>query len=795
MDNKLKSVKVSILDKLKKFFSSYVDTDNAVPGESIYKRLNFAAKGLGLGLMAFFFGRTEVFFSASPFGAALLAASGHYVPFIYIGLLTSSLFSVGMAIPYFLMYSMGILLRFIISYGLLEKKRIPLFAESISYRALVSTVMMFMLGVYRCISGGFLWYDFFGAVLGMIAAPVLALLYCGVFVQKHRFTSYHDLGMAALMASCVFSLNGTSVFGFSLAAIAAFGISLYISKECGMLRGGIAGLIAGLAYNVVYSPLFAMTGLISGLFWKTGTLAASGVALFVGIVYGIYMDGFTSLQALAPDLLAGALIFTPLANFGLLPKPVLYSGGGTVPDNYADRIAVAEKRDENGTLRFRAMSKAMSSLSETFYDLSNAQKRPDFSKIRQNCRDCFEKHCAKCSRNIICWDRQYEDTAEVLTKLATEIYGGGRARVDIVPEYLSGRCSHIKEILDDINRGYAGQLMDAMKNDKAEVFAIDYAAMSTLLEDAIKDNAGEYEIDEKLTAKLKSSARYLNFASSNMAVYGKRRKQIIAGGVDLARVKLGVEEIRRSFERVVGVELSGPDFSIEKGYITMTMRSARIFRVEAARAGAKKENEEMNGDTLSFFENGEDYFYALLGDGMGSGRDAALTSQLATVYLDRMLRAGNKKEQSVKLLNSFLRQKNYESFTTVDLLEIDLLSGQASFVKSGAAPSYVLRGTSLFKIASNTMPVGITKELSAEEVNFKLEENDVIVMVSDGISESFEDGVWLADMLTHEWKKNMTLDDMCEKILDEAKYRNNERDDMTVGLVKITRNAECGMRN
>ncbi|MBQ4560708.1 MAG: SpoIIE family protein phosphatase [Clostridia bacterium] len=785
MDNKLKGFRDTFLEKIKGFFSVYMTAEKTVPDQSIIRRLNYAAKGLGLGLMAFFLGRSEIFFSAAPFGAALLSAAGKYTPFIYIGLITSSLFSSVMAIPFFLMYSMGLILRFIISYWLLEKKRSPLFAEPISYRALCATVMMFMMGVYRCISGGFLWYDFIGTLLGMLTAPLLSLLYCGVFIKKYRYTSYNDLGLAALMASCIFSVRDVSILGFSLCAVIAFGISLYISKECGMLRGGIAGLIAGLAYNVFYAPLFALSGLLSGLFWRVGALAATAIALVCGIFYGIYMDGFASLQALAPDLLAGALIFTLLAHLGLLPRPMLYSGSGTLPDNYADRITVAQKKDENSTLRFRTMASALTSLSKTFYDLSNAQKRPEFSRVRERCKGCFEAHCKSCTRNVICWDTQYEDTAQVLTNLATGIYSGEVATKDRIPDYLARRCSRIDEILSDINKSYAKELEDAIKGDKAEVFAIDYAAMSALLEDAIKENSKEYEIDEKLTSKLKGSARYLNFTAASMAVYGKRRKQIIAGGVDLARVKMGVDDIRRSFERVTGTPLTSPDFSVEKGYVTMTMQSARILSAEGAKATAQKENEVINGDSISFFENSEDYFYTLLGDGMGSGRDAALTSRLASVYLDRMLRSGNKKEQSIKMLNSFLRQKNRESFTTVDLLEIDLLSGSASFLKSGAAPSYVVRGTSIFKISSNTMPVGITKELYAEEVSFNLEEGDMIVMISDGISESFEDGLWLADMLTHSVKPEDELQDICDMILEEAKRRNNDRDDMTVGVIKV----------
>lgn len=785
MDKKLKTIKQGFMEKLKKFFSHYITDEGTLNKENIFKRLNLVVMGTGMSVMAFFFGRADIAFATSPFGAALLCASAKTVPFVYIGLLISSLFSVGLAIPFFLMYSMGMILRFMISYGLLEKKRSPLFSEAAPYRCLVSIVMMFMMGVYRCIAGGFLWFDLFSTVLGMVTAPMLTALYCGVFIEKNRFTSYYDIGMAALMASCVFSLAGFTIFGFNIAAVLAFGISLYISKECGMLRGGIAGLIAGFACNAAYSPLFAMTGLISGLFWKTGTVAASLAALISGTVYGVYMDGFASLHMLAPDLLAGALIFTPLANAGILPKPTLFSGNGTMPDNYADKVAVAQKKDEDATKRFKAMSGAFTSLSKTFYELSCAQRRPEFSKVRARCRSCFDKYCRSCSRSIICWDSKYETTASALTDIATEIYGGGMAITSLLPEYLSGRCNRIEDILKEINYGYSMQLEEAMRNDKAEIFAIDYEAMSALLEDAIRENNREYEIDTELTSRLKSSARYLNLACSNLAVYGKRRKQIIAGGVDLARVRMGVEEIRRSFERIVGVPLTGPDFSVEKGYISMTMSCRRRFKTEYSKASVKKESEDINGDTLTFFENSEDYFYSLLGDGMGSGKDAALASRLATVYLDRMLRSGNKKEQSVAMLNSFLRQKNCESFTTIDLLEVDLLSGDACFVKSGAAPSYVLRGTSVFKIASNSMPVGITRELCAEEVKFKLENNDVVVMISDGIVQSFEDGVWLMDIITNDWRKDMTLGDMCTKILDEARERKGERDDMTVGMVKV----------
>lgn len=773
----------SLKNGLSSFMSNYI-TFTEEKSDTKH-RMNFTIKGIGFSFLAYFFGSCATVMSVYPLGVALLSSVSSYTPFIYIGLIISSLLSSGEAIAMFLMYTMGILLRFILSCSMAEKRKTPLFSEGIAFRILISGAMMSMIGIYRCVSGGFLWYDFFGLLFGILIAPLLTLVYCGAFMKNHRFTSYHDLGLAVLMASCIYALKGFSVWGFSLAAIAAFTVALYISKECGMLRGGVAGLIAGLAYSPIYSPLFAIAGLISGLFWRVGSAAATIIALICGIVYGIYADGFSTLSTLAPDLLAGSVIFIPLTKYGILPRPTLYFGGGTISDNYVDRIAVADKKEESGRMKFKAISEALTSLSKTFYSLSGAQMKPELSHVKSRVKLCFDSVCTSCPRRVICWDENSDDTSDAVRNIAHFVYNGNMLTRSDIPAFLIKRCNRIEDIVNRVNKGYSMQLSDAMKSNKAEIFAIDYAAMSALLEDAIIDNAGEYEMDEPLTTKLKSAARYLNLSSSNLAVYGKRRKQIIAGGIDLARVKLGTDELRRSFERICKTPLTSPEFTVEKGHISMMLKSARVIKVQTAHASSKKIPEDINGDTITFFENNEDYFYALLGDGMGSGRDAALTSRLAGVYLDKMLRAGNRKEQALDMLNSFLRQKTFECFTTVDLLEIDLLNSKAAFVKSGATPSYVLRNSSLFKIASISTPIGITKELNAEKVEFDLEPEDIIVMLSDGISESLEDGIWLTDMLVNDWDDSTGIEDMCIRILNEAYERNEGRDDMTVGIVKV----------
>jgi len=59
-------------------------------------------------------------------------------------------------------------------------------------------------------------------------------------------------------------------------------------------------------------------------------------------------------------------------------------------------------------------------------------------------------------------------------------------------------------------------------------------------------------------------------------------------------------------------------------------------------------------------------------------------------------------------------------------------------------------------------------------------------MMTDGVTQSLEDGVWLANLITYEWDER--LDVMAEKIIDNAALSNKRNDDMTVVLVRVSEN-------
>ena len=144
---------------------------------------------------------------------------------------------------------------------------------------------------------------------------------------------------------------------------------------------------------------------------------------------------------------------------------------------------------------------------------------------------------------------------------------------------------------------------------------------------------------------------------------------------------------------------------------------------------------------------------------------------------------GNGKAVTLEMLNGFMRSRGTECSATIDLAEIDLITGEACFVKSGAAPSFVVRGGNLYKLQSKTVPIGIMHELDAEKIRFDLIEGDILIMLSDGITQSLEDGVWLANLITYEWDDSLSV--MADKIIDNAAINNRRSDDMTVILCRV----------
>ena len=139
-----------------------------------------------------------------------------------------------------------------------------------------------------------------------------------------------------------------------------------------------------------------------------------------------------------------------------------------------------------------------------------------------------------------------------------------------------------------------------------------------------------------------------------------------------------------------------------------------------------------------------------------------------------------------------------EDFATVDLTVIDRQSRRAKFYKMGAATSFIMRQGRVRRIKGAALPVGIIPKLRLAHISAELKEGDLIVMASDGITESDREdpeACWLCEYLSQTvYRADRDMEQLSARqiaadILAEAekRYGGRERDDLTVAAAIIVK--------
>ena len=140
----------------------------------------------------------------------------------------------------------------------------------------------------------------------------------------------------------------------------------------------------------------------------------------------------------------------------------------------------------------------------------------------------------------------------------------------------------------------------------------------------------------------------------------------------------------------------------------------------------------------------------------------------------------------LSLLLMLVLKNGQESFATIDLALIDLVSAKAEFVKIGAATGYIRRADSIDSIFCSTLPAGILSEADIQLSCRRLAAGDCIIMVSDGVANAKKNANWVCETLMGipEEKEPETI---AEIVLKEAVIhkRGAVNDDMTVIAAKI----------
>jgi len=739
--------------------------------------------------LGFYFADIRFIFGIYPFALALLCASRHLTVFAFCGSVLSCVFLQNVNIPYLIALGAALGLRIICSLiQRRDKKSIilgksasssvlaSLFYENTSVRVVISCFVSLGLGVYSIIISGYAFFEIFVALFFTIVSGIFTFALCGAFegTKKRSF----PLSLCAFAFIIIYGIRALEIFGLNISVVLACALVLYTSKHLGIASSASLGILLGLTAGPAFAPAIAILGLVSGFLWRTSSYLASLSAFVVAFAYGVYATGYEAIISLAPEMLLACLVMYSCLKLELLPAPAFAMSSESAVDTL-----ILTEHTEKAKSRVNATCSTLKDISSMLKDVSAKAKIPTKQDYATLCLEVCEEHCYTCPKHSICWEKDLATTHEALDSLTEKSFANGFISSRDVGERFLHRCPNIDTIAEQINAQIKENLTQGVKNDKLEACSLDYELAAKMIS-AVSDEAFERELsDSQDVARLKRAGAKIGFFCDRLECYGVKTKRITAYGVNTEKTRCTANALREAYEKALGTRLSEPKFSENDGYTIMNMQSRRLFEASCFTQSCPCDGEKINGDSTVSFENTDGKYFCVLCDGMGSGQNARLTSLLSTTFLQKLLSSGSDKEIALSILNNFIRAKNGECTCTVDLLELDLISGSGKLIKSGAAPTFIKRGDNVFKLESKTMPIGIMRSLDAQALSFEVRRGDICIMLSDGVVCDESDSNHLIKLLKSADTNDKRL--LCSKILTEMKSRRDRSDDMTVCAVEV----------
>lgn len=755
--------------------------------------------------VGFLLGRCSIIVGARPCGLAYVALLGSGIWPALLGVVIGSL-SLGVdGIILAVAALITILLRVTVSSG--ERRadgKIPLFGESLILRLSVAVLGGFAVALYECIMQGINEATVIYGLVMIVLTPILTFALSGLFstgVEFRELTEgssdplrlsglernerYNRIFFCISALTLIFlislSLREVNIFGISLTYIFSGTVTLLVAKRFGAIRAMAVGFVSSVCLSGVLSVAFALVGLCSGVLFSFGTgyaLVGGGVAL---CVWGAYASGLNGLLGTLPEYTIAAAIALPLMKkVGEKPTEEDIDSTPECAEDMVGTMALAYQNRFSGSLD--SLESALSDLSRIIGNYTLREVGLTKEEYRDIILRASENSCPECEESTMCKEndiRPLEKNTEKLTQLLSE----GRK---IRPEDLNSDtefCKEAERLAERINCEVARREQERYHMAESAGAAEEYGLIAKLINQARVSDEAERQVDRNMTDDLTKAAEKCGLKSGIIRAFGSRRKHFILAGEDESGAKISSFELRKGIETAAGVRLGTPEYFRRGKMVLMECDIRRSLKISVESATVAGSEGEISGDTALTFESGDDYFYSLISDGMGSGELAKRTSQFVGDYIKSAMRLGSAKETLLHILNHSIRTRGDECSATVDLFELDLLNGCGMFLKSGAAPSYIKRESSIFRIRSQTTPIGLLRSIDTERINVEIRPGDHIIMMSDGVCDVTEDAPWLLLLLGEPVKKN--LKEYVENIISEAKKNSHTGDDISVTVIRI----------
>lgn len=734
--------------------------------------------------VAFLLARIRLLTAVSPFGPAFIAAC--YVRSRYEVLAATAGVCMGaLLVPGDTLY--------ILTVALLTCGALMAVGKSLRWVAVMATASAYAVGamVFKTENLQMLMTAVLECLIALVMIYVIGTL-LQIFQGGRKRTMFSTeeticLALGALALICLF--GPLNVKGVYVADVIAMLLVMFVAYSGGPALGAGVGLTAGVALclgvlaDASMVAMLGVAGLVAGTLRrlkKPGT--AMGFMLTV-LMMAIALAEMPVWHLLLIEAAAATLVFC------VMPKKVYEAVG-----RFIDAKTRREFENNMHAHRFKELTVGrLKEVSQVFLQTGDmfardAEEKLAGGDISSVLSLVAESTCKDCVFKKSCWDKDFLSTYGVLNRLLATYEKTGHIDESCMDPAFIKKCYNVKGILTAAENVFSAYLLSLKWRRKIEESRVitgrQLKGVAKVVADIGKEMDTGFKFLEHMEERIAAALDAENI----------RAREVCAENVG-GQVAVGLKvkncggdsdcshSIEHALSGVCGVRMQRTAQSACGGsaYCTLRFEQARKFGVETGTAARAKE--KVSGDSQVFAALKDGRYLLMICDGMGSGENARRESVAAVSLIENFYQAGFDDAIIFDTINRLLILKSDEDmFTTVDLCLLNLKTGDATFTKIGAEPSYILSHDGVSAVRPGSLPIGILDEVRPVSIQRTLEVGDLIVMMSDGVSESVGDSAaqWFADIPQHD------AQEAADAIMQKAYGCSAPRDDMTVIVGRIT---------
>jgi len=763
---------------------------------------------LALLAAGYLLGRAFLLGELLPFGVALVSAGFVVYRGYAMAALIGAVLGLGTVVSGSELVVRVVLLMMVSAVSLTLPPRLPGFHYWLG--GLVFAVLVVAGAGYTSMTGP-TTYDYVRVLFEAIFGSLLAISYMVSFGGLRHYATGHQINgeqafcLVVLLLSIVAAAGqvnwGMISPGGIFAALTVLVAGYVGGAGLGAAAGAVVGVVPGLVFTISPAALgaFAFAGFLGGLCRGMKRIGVVAGFLLGSTILIVYLGSGRDIAGLMVETAVAGLLFL------LLPKVVFTIVQKNMPMT-VPWVAINQSADGvmNGfTDRFKRWETVFEEVAYTYDQVcGSVEPQRDDAPWQSSINEVKNMVCNSCALNKVCWEREYPSTLLYLETCFVTAQSNGLVTLEDLDSHLRQRCSRPRELVMAITCCYQlwrmQQFLGQRLHESRELASVQLRGMRGVIENLARELEAGNDTWWRIAECIKQSLKQSGIPVTSLLLYPSLRgREVEVAMPACSGKKRCVYDVPPFINQLSEQKLFPPCMDCvnwqNEHFCAFRFYPELTYQLGLGLAKSTGKGSDISGDNCAVMHLNNGQLALLISDGMGSGSVAASESKTTLALLQQLLKAGYNRDLAIRMVNSVMMHHCPEEdiFATVDMCVVDLYEGNIELTKIGAPPSFLVRQNQVQVIQASSLPVGIVDDINISTQYGEINNGDMLVMVTDGVSNAYpataENEEWIASVL----REIVALppQEVAELILRLALSGNGEgqqmADDMTVLVARV----------